>query len=61
MAFGALDWKRSFNMDNQDVMSCDICTEKYDNRERKPKFLTCHHTFCEYCLLYVAGDQENIE
>ena len=48
-------------MDNQDVMACDICTENYDNEQRKPKFMTCHHTFCEYCLNKVAGDKDNIE
>ena len=33
-----------------DIFTCGICTEAYDNKRRKAKFLACHHTFCSYCL-----------
>ena len=60
-AANPMNWKRSFNMDNQDILICDICTEPYDNKTRVPKFLSCHHTVCERCLQIVAGDQANID
>ena len=29
---------------------CGICLELYDDPERLPKFLNCHHSFCVHCL-----------
>lgn len=56
----SLNWKNSFNMASQNVLSCNICTERYNNKKRIPKFLTCHHTFCTQCLQRVAGKDTNI-
>ena len=33
-----------------ELFTCGICTEPYDDNQRKAKFLTCHHTFCSHCL-----------
>ena len=34
---------------------CCICSEGYDEAERKPLVLPCSHTFCESCLLQVQA------
>lgn len=33
------------------VTDCPICLERYDNKERAPKILSCGHTFCKKCLI----------
>ena len=35
---------------SRELFICGICTEPYDDNQHKPKFLTCHHTFCFHCL-----------
>ena len=35
-------------MDN--ILECNICLEKYDNKEKVPRILKCGHTFCTKCL-----------
>lgn len=56
-----LNWKKSYNMNNEDLMTCDICLEQFDDETHQPKFLSCHHSFCEPCLVQVANEQNNIE
>ena len=34
---------------------CNICSEGYDEAERKPLVLPCSHTFCKSCLLQVQA------
>ena len=37
--------------ENEDLdLSCSICFEPYDDSDRLPKFLTCHHSCCVHCL-----------
>ena len=36
--------------DEEDDLICGICLEPYDDSNRLPKFLICHHTFCAHCL-----------
>ena len=36
--------------ETHDLSHCFICMEEYDSGERKPKFLTCHHTQCLKCV-----------
>ncbi|XP_073529237.1 E3 ubiquitin-protein ligase TRIM32-like [Phyllobates terribilis] len=32
------------------LLHCTICTEKYNETDRRPKVLCCGHTFCMKCL-----------
>nr|DBA26354.1 TPA: hypothetical protein GDO54_010626 [Pyxicephalus adspersus] len=32
------------------LLHCTICTEKYNETNRRPKLLHCGHTFCLTCL-----------
>ncbi|KAG8581806.1 hypothetical protein GDO81_007811 [Engystomops pustulosus] len=32
------------------LLHCTVCTEKYDETDRRPKVLCCGHTFCMKCL-----------
>ena len=34
----------------QELLSCGICEELYDEDSHQAKFLACHHTFCFQCL-----------
>ena len=31
-------------------VECGICMESYDKSSKKPRFLSCGHSFCEFCL-----------
>ena len=33
-----------------DMTSCGICLDPYDIELHKPKYLSCHHTFCLECI-----------
>ncbi|KAJ8341896.1 hypothetical protein SKAU_G00341870 [Synaphobranchus kaupii] len=39
----------------ESVSACPVCTERYDERRRRPKLLGCGHTFCLSCLREIAG------
>lgn len=32
------------------LLHCTVCTEKYNESDRRPKVLCCGHTFCMECL-----------
>ena len=34
----------------EDLLTCIICREMFDELERKPKLLPCSHTFCMACM-----------
>ena len=34
----------------EDLSTCCVCLDPYDNDEHKPKFLSCGHTLCLKCL-----------
>jgi hypothetical protein len=34
----------------ENLLECNICLEKYDNKEKIPRILKCGHTFCTKCL-----------
>ncbi len=37
--------------EDRDVEECGVCQEEYEeDGERVPRFLPCHHTYCERCL-----------
>jgi hypothetical protein len=33
-----------------DLVRCGICMERFNQDDRKPKFLQCYHTYCSNCL-----------
>ncbi|CAL4198449.1 unnamed protein product, partial [Meganyctiphanes norvegica] len=33
-----------------DDLECEICCERYDEEDRRPKCLTCGHSFCQECM-----------
>ena len=37
----------------EELLTCKICMDKYNELERKPLFLPCGHTFCARCLRFV--------
>lgn len=32
-------------------LACAICHDRFNERERVPRVLTCGHTFCQRCLV----------
>ena len=32
-------------------VSCPICFDQYNDKEKVPRILTCGHTFCQHCLM----------
>ncbi len=36
--------------DFEDLWTCSVCLENFDNEVHKPKFLSCHHTLCLNCV-----------
>ncbi|KAK0046336.1 tripartite motif-containing protein 3 [Biomphalaria pfeifferi] len=38
---------------HEQFLSCSVCNEGYNQKERAPKLLTCNHTFCLTCLLTI--------
>ena len=36
--------------DISQLLECQICSEPFDENDRKPKILPCHHTFCLQCM-----------
>jgi len=35
----------------QDLLTCTVCFELYDDDEHQPKLLSCHHSLCKQCIL----------
>ena len=33
-----------------DLLICPVCMEGFDDNDRQPKLLPCHHSFCKLCL-----------
>ena len=36
--------------ESDDLTTCCVCFEVFNERDRQPKFLTCHHTYCLSCI-----------
>lgn len=51
---------KSFADSSLDLLSCKICLDSYDELERIPKLLSCHHSFCMLCLTTVSNQQKMI-
>ena len=43
----------------EELLTCSICTEPYDDDTHQAKFLTCHHTFCSHCLTDLSKKQDS--
>jgi zinc-RING finger domain/PHR domain len=39
-------------------LACQICTERYNLEEKKPRFLDCGHTFCTRCIKVLNSKPE---
>ena len=42
--------KNSVEEEMKDLSTCCVCMEPYNDLERKPKFIPCHHTYCLHCI-----------
>ena len=40
--------------DVPDIYSCAVCLEHL--QDRNPRFLSCHHSFCQQCLQELTND-----
>ena len=36
--------------EDEDLRTCSICFNEYNEDAHKPKYLDCHHTFCIQCI-----------
>ena len=48
-------------VDHEEFLNCTVCLFAFDELNRKPKFLSCFHTFCLLCmkvhsLIYIYND-----
>ena len=34
----------------RNLFECSVCYSRYDHVDRKPKYLSCHHTVCLHCI-----------
>lgn len=37
----------------EELLTCKICMERYDDADKKPLFVPCGHTFCAKCLRFI--------
>ncbi len=44
-----------------DLLTCPICLDPFNDGERQPKLLPCHHSFCQHCLSLIANNRPTIE
>lgn len=35
---------------NDDLLTCSVCFNEFDDESHNPKFLACHHTLCLQCV-----------
>lgn len=40
----------SLEEEEDNLVTCGVCSCEYDANQRKPKFLPCAHTVCVLCL-----------
>lgn len=45
---------------SEDLSTCCVCLEFYDVENRKPKFLTCHHTLCLNCIITMLASRNRL-
>ncbi len=44
-----------------DLLTCPVCMESFDDNDRQPKLLPCHHSFCKLCLQHLVSRQPHID
>jgi hypothetical protein len=49
-AFKIKQKKNVLSPENENLIECSICLEKFDEDEHKPKILHCGHSLCLTCL-----------
>ncbi len=46
-----IDMATAAVIDNfEELTTCTVCFDIFDDGEHEPKFLSCHHTFCLKCV-----------
>lgn len=41
----------------EEILTCKVCMDKYNDSDKKPLFLNCGHTFCTRCLRLIYKRQ----
>lgn len=44
-----------------DIGRCGICNKRFNGDDRKPKFLTCYHTYCYSCLVSIQEERKKTD
>jgi hypothetical protein len=37
----------------EEILTCKICMERFNDEDKKPLFVPCGHTFCSRCLRFI--------
>lgn len=45
----------------ENLLECNICLEKYNNKDKIPRILKCGHTFCTKCLKEITRVSSSLE
>ncbi|CAH1776810.1 unnamed protein product [Owenia fusiformis] len=45
----------------EELLNCPICLDPYNDGDKTPKLLPCHHTFCMACLRRLAGRNQYLD
>jgi len=44
-----------------DILVCGICKKRFNEDDRKPKFLQCYHTYCYKCLTDIQEERKKTD
>ena len=37
----------------EEILTCQVCMERFNDTDKKPLFVSCGHTFCSKCLRFI--------
>ena len=37
----------------EEILTCKVCMERFNDEDKKPLFIPCGHTFCSKCLRFI--------